>query len=90
MKTWKIVACLIPVTLGASIALTVQANHIGHRDGVRTVTWIRTKPCSTCGHATPVTLHCENGDWHITEPGSIGQLWAKYCPGQTYTWKVES
>ena len=39
MKTWKIVACLIPITLGTSTALGVQAAHVGPRDGIRTVTW---------------------------------------------------
>lgn len=90
MKTWKIVACLIPITLGASIALTVQANHIGPRDGIRTVIFDRDEPCSTCGHAAPVTITCNGLDWVIYQPGSVSDVAAKVCPaGAHYTWKVQ-
>lgn len=91
MKTWKIVACLIPITLGTSIAIGVQANHIGPRDGVTTINWTRNGPCATCGHAAPVTITCDGLDWQIYEPGTVQAVASKVCPaGVHYTWKVTS
>lgn len=90
MKLWKILACLIPITLGTSIALGVQANSPGYVDGARTVNFPRTEPCATCGHAAPVTITCDDLNWYIITPGTVPEVARKVCrPGSTYTWEIQ-
>lgn len=75
MKTWKIVACLIPITLGTSIALTVQANHLGPRDGVRTVTF-HGQPSDHGQSAINAWLDwCATGNHKQTNPNGCVLSW---------------
>ncbi len=48
---------------------------------IRTVDFPRSGPCSTCGHARPITLVFPDGTrWPVTEPGSVQEMGLKYCP----------
>lgn len=75
MKTWKIVACLIPITLGTSIALAVQANNIGPTEGAWPATFHGT-PSDHGQSAINAWLDwCATGNHQQTNPNGCVLSW---------------
>lgn len=81
----------IGLTLGGALmgGALLTGVLVPHASGPRVVEFGRSGPCSTCGHAAPVTITCDTGtDWTVWAPGTISDAAASVCePGTTYTWR---
>jgi hypothetical protein len=76
------------LTFAFTATVMISAHHT--TGDPRTVTFDRPGPCSTCGHARPVTITCQDLTWTIWDAGTVRDVANRVCPPNTpYTWKAE-